>query len=253
MPAADMRRLEEMGLNALQTHAQLFYDGWLLRLLPGKAKRARSVNPFFGSTLPLERKIDHCARTYADRGLPLLFRITPFVHPAALEAALEARGFMAFETTNVQVAALERPPAVAAGPGLVLDAPDPAAFADVIGELQGASAQWRAGYRERLESSPLRTRGMVAWLDGRPVGSGTVMLEDGWVGVFSMVTAAPWRGRGIAGAILAALLGWAWDRGAQRAYLQVDDDNARALSLYRRFGFATAYTYHYRAREGECH
>ena len=43
----DAARVEEAGLNALQTQRQLFYDGWLLRLSPGKARRARSVNrPF---------------------------------------------------------------------------------------------------------------------------------------------------------------------------------------------------------------
>ena len=47
-------RIEEAGLNALQTQQQLFYDGWLLRVSPGKAKRARSVNAHFGSTLPLD-------------------------------------------------------------------------------------------------------------------------------------------------------------------------------------------------------
>ena len=47
----DLKRVEEVGLNGLQTQRQLFYDGWLLRISPGKAKRARSVNPCFGSTL----------------------------------------------------------------------------------------------------------------------------------------------------------------------------------------------------------
>jgi N-acetylglutamate synthase len=61
------------------------------------------------------------------------------------------------------------------------------------------------------------------------------------------------RGRGLASAILASLLTWAWERGAHHAYLQVDADNHRAMSVYRRFGFATAYTYHYRARPGEGH
>ena len=46
----DLARVEEIGLNALQTQRQLFYDGWLLRVSPGKAKRARSVNAHFGST-----------------------------------------------------------------------------------------------------------------------------------------------------------------------------------------------------------
>ena len=65
----DARRIEEAGLNSLQTQRQLFYDGWLLRLSAGKAKRARSVNAHFGSTLPLDRKIEHCESVYAQHGL----------------------------------------------------------------------------------------------------------------------------------------------------------------------------------------
>jgi len=63
----DLRRVEEVGLNALQTQRQLFYDGWLLRVSPGKARRARSVNAYFGSSLPLGQKIDYCERLYAQR------------------------------------------------------------------------------------------------------------------------------------------------------------------------------------------
>ena len=43
----DARRVEEAGLNALQTQRQLFYDGWLLRVSPGTARRGRSVNAHF--------------------------------------------------------------------------------------------------------------------------------------------------------------------------------------------------------------
>ena len=39
----DPQRVEESALNALQTQRQLFYDGWLLRLSAGSAKRARST------------------------------------------------------------------------------------------------------------------------------------------------------------------------------------------------------------------
>ena len=60
MTDVDPIRIEEAGLNAVQTRRQLFFDGWLLRRSPGKAKRARSVNPQFGSSLPLAAKIDRC-------------------------------------------------------------------------------------------------------------------------------------------------------------------------------------------------
>jgi GNAT superfamily N-acetyltransferase len=249
----DLRRVEEVGLNALQTQRQLFYDGWLLRVSPGKARRARSVNAYFGSSLPLGQKIDYCERLYAQRDLPVLFRITPFLQPSDLPAALAARGYEAFDTTLVQLMRLERPPESPDASGFVVTAPAADAFADAVALLQGSSAQQRNAYFERLKESPLKTRALLAHIDGRPVGVGTIMLEDGLAGVFSMVTAPDMRARGVASAILALLLTWAWEHGAAHAYLQVDGENHRALGVYRKFGFATAYTYHYCGRPGEDH
>jgi N-acetylglutamate synthase len=246
----DLRRVEEVGLNALQTQRQLFYDGWLLRVSPGKARRARSINAHFGSTLPLARKIDYCERLYEQRDLPVLFRITPFLQPPELEATLMARGYEAFDTTFVQLMRLERPPETPDASEFVVTAPAPDVFADAVALLQGSSAQQRDAYFERLKESPLTTRALLAHVDGRPVGVGTIMLEDRLAGVFSMATAPDMRARGIASAILASLLTWAWEHGAAHAYLQVDGENQPALGVYRRFGFTTAYTYHYCGRPG---
>ncbi len=71
-------------------------------------------------------------------------------------------------------------------------------------------------------------------------------------GIYDMITADGMRGRGLATAIVAELLAWAWAHGASHAYLQVNDDNAPARAVYRKFGFATVYAYHYRARPDEC-
>jgi len=249
----DLARVEEVGLNALQTQRQLFYDGWLLRVSPGKAKRARSVNAHFGSTLPLARKISYCERVYAERGLPVLFRITPFLKPGNLETELAVRGYEAFEPTLVQLLRLDHPPETPPLADVDFVTPTAAAFAEAVGDIQQTTAEQRAAYLERMVQSPLTTRAVIAVREGRPVGTGTVVLEDGLAGVFTMGTMPDVRGRGIATGILAMLLRWAWEHGAAHAYLQVSADNDRAISVYRRFGFADAYTYHYRGTPGECH
>lgn len=251
--SVDLRRIEEAGLNGLQTQRQLFYDGWLLRVSPGLAKRARSVNAYFGSTLPLARKIDYCERVYEECGLPTLFRMTPFDAPRELEDALQARGYQPFQPTLVQTLQLERPPNVARSPDVEFTVPSAPEFVAAVGELQGASALQRAAHLERLAHSPVTTRVLLALRDGRPVASGQAAMEDGLVGVFSVATEPSLRGRGIGSTVTAALLTWAWEHGAHTAYLQVAEENQRALSVYRRLGFATAYTYHYRARPGEDH
>ncbi|MGA8030803.1 MAG: GNAT family N-acetyltransferase [Casimicrobiaceae bacterium] len=257
-------RVEEAGLNALQTQRQLFYDGWLLRLSPGKARRARSINAHFGSTLPLDAKIARCERLYAAHGLPTLFRMTPFVQPPGLDEALERRGYLAFDPTLVQVTPL------GGGPGSPTD-PLPSAerelpgspltelaavpvdeFVREVAALRGSTDAQRTAHLERLAATPLAARTIVAREDGRVVACGQTVLDGELAGIFDMLTDGAARGRGLATRIVAELLSWGRGQSATHAYLQVDAGNAPALAVYRKFGFATAYAYHYRARPGEC-
>ena len=149
MAGIELTRVEEAGLNALQTQRQLFYDGWLLRVSPGTAKRARSINPYFGSTLSLDLKIDRCERLYASHGLPALFRITPFIHPTNLERALEERGYVVFQPTYVQLRALDRPPEAPPATMIELATPPIDAFVNEVAALRGSSEQQRAAHLAR--------------------------------------------------------------------------------------------------------
>ena len=101
-PPTDLRRLEELGLNSSAPPGQLLYDGWLLRLLPGQAKRARSVNAVYPSLLPLPVKVAYCEQLYRGHDLPVVFRITPFSEPATLDAELERLGYDKFDVTSVE-------------------------------------------------------------------------------------------------------------------------------------------------------
>jgi ribosomal protein S18 acetylase RimI-like enzyme len=249
----DARRIEEAGLNAVQTPRQLFYDGWLLRLSPGKPKRARCVTASFGSTLPVGDKIAHCERVYRQHALPLLFRLTPFDRPAGLDRALAAAGYFAFDETLVQAASLAAPLPVSAPPsGVTIADVDVDGFVDAVGELRGSPARERSAQRERLAALPLASRRVVVAFDGRVVGAAQTAVDGDLAGLFDVVTANSERRRGHATLACANLLAWARRHGARHAYLQVDAANAPAIAAYGRFGFRTVYRYHYRARAGEC-
>lgn len=246
------RRIEEAGLNALQTQSQVFYDGWILRVSPGRAKRARSVSAHFGSTLPLEHKIAYCERLYARRKLPMLFRITPCAQPPELEAALRARGYVAFDDTLVQAVALEAPPDLPALPkGVRVRTIDAATFAAVAAALRGSDEIQREAHVERLAHSPLQSRFVVVEADGEPVATAQLTGDDELAGLFDVITAGHVRGRGYATAAVGRLLVWAWEHAMRIAYLQVTAANAPAVAIYRKFGFATLYSYHYCARPDE--
>jgi ribosomal protein S18 acetylase RimI-like enzyme len=245
------RCVEEAGLNNLHSRRQLFYDGWVLFLSPGKAKRARSVNAQFASRLPLPEKIAHCERVYARQGLATLFRLTPLCEPRDLDDALAARGYVAFDETLVQTARLGGPGRRSAASGIELSAVPPDAFVEHVGALRGSPAGQRSAHLERLQGSPLDLVPIVARHGGVVVGAGMLSTDGCIAGVFDVVVPAALQRGGIGTALVTELLAKAVERGARDAYLQVSAANAPALALYRRFGFSTLYRYHYRAREAE--
>jgi ribosomal protein S18 acetylase RimI-like enzyme len=85
--------------------------------------------------------------------------------------------------------------------------------------------------------------------DGEPIAVGIGVVEEGWLGLFSLATAKHARRRGIASAIVDVLEGWAGACGACATYLQVERDNVPALAFYEPRGFRVAHSYHYRSAE----
>jgi ribosomal protein S18 acetylase RimI-like enzyme len=248
MPAPDARRLEELGLNSSAPPGQLVYDGWLLRLLKGKAKRARSVNAVYPSKAELATKIAYCERLYRSAGIPAIFRITPFSEPASLDSELERRGYGRFDLTAVESAAID-PARLDVDGAEPMDLP---AWIEAVGGMRASPAEHRAAHLARLQGMPLTMRA-VGMRDeaGRVVATGLTIVEDDCAGLFDIITDESSRRRGHARAIVATLLRTASELGARHAYLQVNVENDPARRLYRQFGFEERYQYWYRGRPGE--
>ena len=242
----DLRRVEEMGLNSSAPPGQLLYDGWLLRLWPGQAKRARSVNAVYPSTRPLREKVAYCERLYRDHQLPLVFRMTPFSEPAALDAQLGGMGFPKFDLTAVETAPIEAP----TGSGATAEPLDLQAWVDAVGELRQASPAHRTNHLQRLQSSPLDYRALAIRQSGHVLATGLTIVEDGWAGLFDIATDATARRQGLGRQLVQDLLRQAWLLGARHAYLQVSADNTPARTLYAQFGFRQQYQYWYRGQAG---
>ncbi len=83
---------------------------------------------------------------------------------------------------------------------------------------------------------------------GTPCAAGSIVCDGTWAGLFNMATLAPFRRQGAAQAVMSALVTWAIEKGAEKLYLQVMNDNLPAWTLYGRLGFTTLYDYHYRWR-----
>lgn len=251
LPAALLSRVEDAGLNASAPPAQWWIDGWLVRTLPGKARRARCVNALMPGVLPLDERLAAAEAACARTGVPLIFRITPFTQPADLPTALRARGFAPVDPTLVLVApdrAATPPPAVPAG--LHLEPLDGEAFAEAVGALRGSPPEHRRSHALRLAHSPAPYRGLALRRadDGLVLACGQVATEPPFAGLYDVFTHAEARNQGLARLLCEHLLSLGASLGGTTAYLQVDAGNGPALAVYRRLGFVDGYGYEYLER-----
>ena len=241
-------RIEDASISVSQPAQQSFFDGWLLRYSPGKAKRARSINSVGAGVLPLAEKLSHCLAFYRHHRLPCLFRITPFSQPHHLDTELAAAGFGAHQDTRVMSVALSQiQPGAAPSAARSVNAEQ---FASAFCRLHGITGAKADAERDRYIRASERSAFVVQCDGDTPIACGSVALEGKLAGIFGMVTAAEHRGRGIASSIVAKLLNAAGAAGADTAYLQVEADNIAARRAYSKFGFEDCYAYWYRAPSG---
>jgi GNAT superfamily N-acetyltransferase len=241
-------RIEDASLAVSQPAQQSFFDGWLLRYSPGKAKRARSINSICAGILPLAAKLSHCVDFYQQRRLPCLFRVTPFSQPRNLDAELAAAGFGAHQDTRVMTVALSE--VARSAPQSAAQSVNAEQFAAAFGTLHGLDSAKASAERERYARAADRSAFVVQFDGDTLVACGSLALEGKLAGIFGMVTAVAYRGRGVASAIVAKLLDEARAVGAEIAYLQVEAANAPARRAYSKFGFEDCYAYWYRAPAG---
>lgn len=244
-----LSRIEDAGLNASAPPQQRWLDGWLIRLSPGKARRARCINALASGRLCLEDKLALAGEAFRLAGLPLLVRITRFTQPAGLDAQLAARGYTVLDPTRVMVkVALQAGPLAVLPAGLRLDALEAEAFALSVGALRDSTPEECAGHAHRLIHSPVPYQGYVLrdTASSQVLACGQFAREGRLVGLYDVFTAAQARGRGMASLLCEHLLCVSACEGATVAYLQVAADNRSALRIYQRLGFVDGYGYHFR-------
>ena len=245
-----LSRIEDAGINASAPREQRWVDGWLLRLSPGKAKRARCIQAVAPGRLDIDAKLALCLPLFAAAGLRPFVRITPFSQPAGLDRHLADLGMVRVDDTRVMVQAsldaftAEGADAFDAGP---IEATDPEAFADWVGRARGSSASERIAHAERIAKPAVPHHAVLAKDErGDIVAAGLAVVEGDAVGLYDVFTAEAARGRGHGERVCRHLLAGAAKQGATVGYLQVDAANEVARRIYRRLGFTDGYSYHYR-------
>jgi GNAT superfamily N-acetyltransferase len=196
----------------------------------------------------LDAAIDRVEAWFEARGRPPIFKLTAASAPG-LDERLADRGYEPDARVVIMTARLEGPLAVPAHP-VEIAATASLEWMDSFAGMSGYGPDRRRLLGEVLDRISLPTAFAAVRIGGEVASVGLAVAEDDHAGVFEMATDPSHRGEGLAGSVLAALLGWMRDRGVATAYLQVLEGNAPAERLYGKAGFAPRYRYWYRVPPG---
>ena len=231
-------------MNAWPSLETILYDGWALRFAAGYTRRANSVHPLYPSLDDDEEKARLCLRLYRDRGLPAVFKLTP---AATIDGLLGRLGYVAEADSLVLMKDLGESP--------LPSRTDVELLPQVTSGWVAAYCMLERSARRHFSTimqmtSRLATSAgfLVLREEGEVVGMGMGVVEQDYLGLFSLVTRQSKRNQGIGRDATLHILAWGQRQGAKHAYLQVQQDNEPALSLYRTLGFEPVYGYHYRVR-----
>ena len=222
----NIKKIEDMSLNAWPSHTMELYDGWILRFSYFYTHRTNSVEQFGTSTLPWREKVSYCEDVYKRLGSPAIFKISPLVSPD-FDYTLENRGYEIQHTTEVI----------------------PDIWITSLFDLKGMTNPiHRAVVPSMYRAIPKETVCASIWKNGKIIATGLGILDRDYIGIYAIHVKEKYRGQGFARQICTSLLKEGMTKGAQNAYLQVVKGNTPAKRLYASLGFTDSYTYWFRVQ-----
>lgn len=241
-PARDVVALELAANEAWPAPTEARLGSWILRAAENWTGRANSALAVGDPDRPLDAAIDAVVEWYAEHGQQALIN-APMPLAAPVNQALDDRGWGARPLTLLQTAPLltGRPGRRDLPPVELADSPSDDWFTMVAAHKGTPPASARrilTGPAEVVFAHVHDEAGALV-----AVARGTVTGPEKWHGIGLLQTVPSLRRQGLAQHVLHAMAQWAQQRGATRAFLQVEERNTAAVALYRRLGFSTHHTY----------
>ncbi|MFK4824804.1 GNAT family N-acetyltransferase [Paenochrobactrum sp. BZR 588] len=244
-----VRQLEALGFRAWPASQVQYSGSWAIRLTPDhQSKRLNSVNPLDpGDFHNLDERVTAIKTMFEQAGKRPVFRLSPLAAPQLIQY-LDDLGWVEKGRTITMVRSIE--PDFASKPTDIMLSDDIEAYAKASLAAHGKSLAEQNALSPALTAilsqiRPAKTM-MIAKESDQTVAAGLCVKDYAWAGLFDLATAPSHQRQGLAAALIATSLQWAQQRGAKRAWLQIEEGNLAGLALYRKLGFSESYRYCYR-------
>ena len=276
-----IKQLEAASLRARPALASVACQGYLILQASGFSNRCNSVSvlePDQYSFHSFEGVKAFVETEYARAKLPPLFRISP-LYPPEVEPHLRRTGYERSGDDVVVMTFPLRGALSCTAPSrsrqssslvtrLSITAKPPARWIETFGSLQNYS-QWKNETHAKVLQKIHQSTGYVAIkLAGASAkenenesiiafGLGVYDLSTGLVGIVDVLVDTAYRGQGLGGDVVLALLQWGLslresssvpidaEDSETLGWLQVVSSNKTGRRLYERIGFTECYRYHY--------
>jgi len=218
----------------------------ILRFAHGYTRRANSLALFDAETADYETLLADCETFFADRAQPAMIRVPGLPFLSGLDRFLSTKGYIAEAPSLVMVQQLNDQPAVSIAARRL----DRTSWLDNYYSISGKSVLERCNHEQLI--SRIESEIFFAVIDneqGIPACCALAINYNGVVGIYNVATAPSFRRQQWASVLMTALLDWGRSAGASYAYLQVEESNLPAVSLYRKAGFSELYRYCYRVKK----
>lgn len=218
---------------------------WLVKFAPGVSRRANSANPLRAALRDVDASIAACEERYRTEKMPALFRVLSINDPAA-GARLDRLGYT-HEGETVNLYGRIGEVAARRDADVTIEPRPSAEWLEGMTAAQGYTCEKKETYRHLVEGIAIPAAFAVLRQDGAMAALAYGAMDHGVMCLESVITAAPYRGRGLATRTLSALINWAASRGAGAVCLQVEASNERGRALYKKLGLVhELYRYDYR-------
>ncbi|WP_152657893.1 GNAT family N-acetyltransferase [Oceanobacillus sp. CFH 90083] len=240
-------QIEKLAVNAWPSLIQMDLENWRLRAAFGVTKRANSVHTI-GPMPEKEGWLASVEQFYQEKSISPCFYISD-VSPPELDSLLETKGYQKLDPSFIMGASCMK----------VLQN----TFPNEAFTIQSSSeidADWIHHFIRLSESSPDNYEAysqilsaikpvknfISIYTEGKVVGVGSNVVENGWGCISNIVVDKNYRRRGIAVQLIKQLTEWAVMHDASHVYLQVIGENNPARKLYDKLGLHMISGYHYR-------